>query len=66
MADPLDPDLTWRDGAVPVSGRFDDVYFSPENGLAETRHVFLDGVGAPAAGPSGTARSSCSSATAPT
>ncbi|HIF25136.1 MAG TPA: bifunctional tRNA (5-methylaminomethyl-2-thiouridine)(34)-methyltransferase MnmD/FAD-dependent 5-carboxymethylaminomethyl-2-thiouridine(34) oxidoreductase MnmC [Micavibrio sp.] len=23
--------------------RFDDIYFSPEDGLAETRHVFLDG-----------------------
>ncbi len=36
-------DITWRGGQVPVSGRFDDPYFSLENGLAETRHVFLDG-----------------------
>lgn len=35
--------LDWRDGDVPVSTRFDDPYFSLENGLAETRHVFLDG-----------------------
>ncbi|MEM9351275.1 MAG: tRNA (5-methylaminomethyl-2-thiouridine)(34)-methyltransferase MnmD [Pseudomonadota bacterium] len=35
--------ITWRDGAVPVSTRFDDPYFSLENGLAETRHVFLGG-----------------------
>lgn len=28
---------------VPRSERFDDVYFSVEDGLAETRHVFLDG-----------------------
>lgn len=35
--------LQWRDGAVPVSTRFDDPYFSLENGLAETRHVFLQG-----------------------
>ena len=28
---------------VPRSKQFDDVYFSAENGLAETRHVFLDG-----------------------
>ncbi|MFW2543029.1 tRNA (5-methylaminomethyl-2-thiouridine)(34)-methyltransferase MnmD [Primorskyibacter sp. 2E107] len=34
--------LDWR-GAVPVSTRFDDPYFSLDNGLAETRHVFLDG-----------------------
>lgn len=37
-----DPRLEWRDG-VPVSTRFDDVYFSREGGLAEARHVFLDG-----------------------
>lgn len=36
-------DLEWRDGGVPVSTRFDDPYFSLENGLAETRHVFLAG-----------------------
>jgi len=27
--------------------RFEDIYFSPEDGLAETRHVFLDGNGLP-------------------
>lgn len=41
-------DLEWRDGAVPVSTRFDDPYFSLENGLAETRHVFLTGNDLPA------------------
>jgi tRNA U34 5-methylaminomethyl-2-thiouridine-forming methyltransferase MnmC len=35
--------LVWRDGEVPVSTRFDDPYFSLEDGLAETRHVFLAG-----------------------
>lgn len=39
--------LEWRDGAVPVSVRFDDPYFSLDNGLDETRHVFLDGNGLP-------------------
>lgn len=39
--------LEWRDGAVPVSTRFDDPYFSLDNGLAETRHVFLAGNGLP-------------------
>lgn len=34
--------LEWKDG-VPVSARFDDPYYSLENGLAETRHVFLEG-----------------------
>ena len=41
------PSLDWRDGIVPVSRRFDDPYFSLENGLAETRHVFLAGNGLP-------------------
>lgn len=37
------PDLDWRDGAIPVSRRFDDPYFSLTGGLDETRHVFLAG-----------------------
>ncbi|QGX99658.1 FAD-dependent oxidoreductase [Roseovarius faecimaris] len=41
-------ELDWRTGDVPVSTRFDDPYFSLENGLAETRHVFLAGNGLPA------------------
>lgn len=40
-------EITWRDG-VPVSTRFDDPYFSLEDGLAETRHVFLRGNDLPA------------------
>ncbi|SMX30761.1 tRNA (5-methylaminomethyl-2-thiouridine)(34)-methyltransferase MnmD [Actibacterium lipolyticum] len=36
-------ELEWKDGGTPVSLRFDDPYFSLENGLAETRHVFLAG-----------------------
>ena len=36
-------DLEWRDNGVPVSNRFDDPYFSVDNGLDETRHVFLAG-----------------------
>jgi tRNA U34 5-methylaminomethyl-2-thiouridine-forming methyltransferase MnmC len=39
-------ELEWRDG-VPVSTRFADPYYSLENGLAETRHVFLYGNGLP-------------------
>ena len=35
--------LDWRDGVIPVSRRFDDPYFSLNDGLAETRHVFLTG-----------------------
>ena len=40
--------IDWREGRVPVSRRFDDPYFSLEDGLAETRHVFLAGNGLPA------------------
>lgn len=47
---PTDPiqtaQLDWLDdplGAVPFSSQFGDVYFSRENGLLETRHVFLAG-----------------------
>lgn len=35
--------LDWKDGIIPVSTRFDDPYFSINDGLAETRHVFLAG-----------------------
>ena len=34
---------------IPRSEQFDDVYFSAVDGLAETRHVFLDGNDLPAA-----------------
>ena len=40
--------LTWTQDAIPVSDRFDDPYFSLQNGLEETRHVFLAGNGLPA------------------
>ncbi len=39
--------VTWRDREVPVSARFDDPYFSLDDGLAETRHTFLAGNGLP-------------------
>lgn len=39
--------LDWRDDVIPVSRRFDDPYFSLNDGLAETRHVFLAGNGLP-------------------
>jgi tRNA 5-methylaminomethyl-2-thiouridine biosynthesis bifunctional protein len=40
--------LDWT-GPGPRSPRFDDIYFSPEDGLAETRAVFLAGCGLPEA-----------------
>ncbi|MDW6001496.1 bifunctional tRNA (5-methylaminomethyl-2-thiouridine)(34)-methyltransferase MnmD/FAD-dependent 5-carboxymethylaminomethyl-2-thiouridine(34) oxidoreductase MnmC [Vibrio mangrovi] len=33
--------LDWNESGTPVSGEFDDVYFSNVNGLEETRYVFL-------------------------
>lgn len=41
------PHLIWADDGSPQSGRFGDVYFSKEDGLAETRAVFLQGCGLP-------------------
>ncbi|WP_113912526.1 tRNA (5-methylaminomethyl-2-thiouridine)(34)-methyltransferase MnmD [Roseovarius dicentrarchi] len=35
--------LDWRAGDVPVSRQYEDPYFSLDDGLAETRHVFLEG-----------------------
>lgn len=40
--------IAWRDGGIPVSTRFDDPYFSLEDGVAETRYVFLEGNDLPA------------------
>lgn len=51
-SDPVQPQLllsvTWKDGSTPVSTRFDDPYYSIQNGLEETKHVFLKGNGLPA------------------
>ena len=50
MSDQSDP-LEWREtalGAVPVSSRFDDPFYSLAGGLDETRHVFLAGNDLPA------------------
>ena len=35
--------IDWRDDKIPVSRQFDDPYFSLDDGLAETRYVFLAG-----------------------
>nr|WP_263458549.1 bifunctional tRNA (5-methylaminomethyl-2-thiouridine)(34)-methyltransferase MnmD/FAD-dependent 5-carboxymethylaminomethyl-2-thiouridine(34) oxidoreductase MnmC [Brenneria tiliae] len=35
--------LSWNEQGTPVSQQFDDVYFSNQDGLAETRYVFLQG-----------------------
>ena len=41
------PKPHWRDDGTLVSDRFGDVYFSQDGGLAETRHVFLEGCDLP-------------------
>jgi tRNA 5-methylaminomethyl-2-thiouridine biosynthesis bifunctional protein len=41
--------LVWGDDGLPRSRLYGDVYFSSQDGLAETRAVFLDGCGLPAA-----------------
>ncbi|MFC0225321.1 bifunctional tRNA (5-methylaminomethyl-2-thiouridine)(34)-methyltransferase MnmD/FAD-dependent 5-carboxymethylaminomethyl-2-thiouridine(34) oxidoreductase MnmC [Serratia aquatilis] len=35
--------LSWNEQGTPVSKQFDDVYFSNQDGLEETRYVFLAG-----------------------
>jgi tRNA 5-methylaminomethyl-2-thiouridine biosynthesis bifunctional protein len=49
MTDDRSPRLVWTEDGAPRSGRFDDVYFSREDGLAESRAVFLAGCDLPEA-----------------
>ena len=44
---PPRPNLEWKDDGTPVDPRVDDVYYSVQDGLAETRAVFLSGCGLP-------------------
>jgi tRNA U34 5-methylaminomethyl-2-thiouridine-forming methyltransferase MnmC len=48
VTDEQGSNLEWREDVIPVSRRFDDPYFSLNDGLAETRHVFLAGNQLPA------------------
>ncbi len=41
MANPSE--LVWLDNLTPKSTRFDDTYYTRDNGLEETRHVFIEG-----------------------
>ncbi|MBC06566.1 bifunctional tRNA (5-methylaminomethyl-2-thiouridine)(34)-methyltransferase MnmD/FAD-dependent 5-carboxymethylaminomethyl-2-thiouridine(34) oxidoreductase MnmC [Thalassospira sp.] len=36
-------EITWRDGDVPYSPHFGDIYFNPKDGLSETHYVFVEG-----------------------
>lgn len=40
-------ELNWREDGQPVACQFDDTYFSVDDGLSETRHVFLQHNGLP-------------------
>lgn len=40
--------VLWSPRGAPRSALFDDLYFSDEDGLAESRHVFVEGSGLPA------------------
>lgn len=46
---PPRPDLHWKDDGTPVDERVGDVYYSVEDGLAESQAVFLAGCGLPGA-----------------
>ncbi|MEO1564815.1 MAG: FAD-dependent 5-carboxymethylaminomethyl-2-thiouridine(34) oxidoreductase MnmC [Pseudomonadota bacterium] len=46
---PPRPELHWKKDGTPVDRRVDDVYYSVEDGLAESRAVFLTGCGFPEA-----------------
>lgn len=46
---PPRPDLHWKEDGAPVDERVGDVYYSVEDGLAESRAVFLAGCGLPEA-----------------
>ena len=39
--------IHWQDDAIPRSSLYDDIYFSTENGIEESKAVFLDGIDAP-------------------
>ena len=49
MTDDRSPRLVWTEDGAPRSDRFDDIYFSREDGLAESRAVFLAGSSLPEA-----------------
>jgi len=43
------PDIDWKRENTPVSASFDDIYFSVDGGLEETKAVFLQGCNLPEA-----------------
>ncbi|SCA54877.1 putative tRNA 5-methylaminomethyl-2-thiouridine biosynthesis bifunctional protein MnmC (Includes: tRNA (mnm(5)s(2)U34)-methyltransferase; FAD-dependent cmnm(5)s(2)U34 oxidoreductase) [Candidatus Terasakiella magnetica] len=49
MSELASPQLSWKENKTPVSDRFDDVYFSADDGIAESLYVFIHGCGMPEA-----------------
>lgn len=41
------PELAYDAGGAPASQHFNDIYFNPADGIAESEYVFLTGIGAP-------------------
>ncbi|MCI5049905.1 MAG: FAD-dependent 5-carboxymethylaminomethyl-2-thiouridine(34) oxidoreductase MnmC [Rickettsiales bacterium] len=41
------PDLEWKENGTPVAAEYNDVYYQKENGLEESRYVFLQHNGLP-------------------
>ena len=46
---PPAPELTWKEDGTPIDARYGDIYFSRQDGLEETRTVFLSGCNLPEA-----------------
>lgn len=44
---PPHPELNWREDGTPEARAFGDIYYTVEDGLEETRNVFLKGCGLP-------------------
>lgn len=42
-------DIDWTEDGAPINRAFGDIYFSREDGVAETDYVFIEGCGLPAA-----------------
>ncbi len=36
-------EILWKEGGVPYSEEFQDIYYAPESGYQETLHVFIEG-----------------------
>lgn len=44
----IHPHVHWDEVHTPSASHFDDIYYSPDDAVGEVRHVFLEGISAPA------------------